>query len=239
MTSFGAGRLAHPFPGVTFGTTIPEAAPPFGVFEGWGEPRIGCSPVTDNRTRRPYSGAVPRNLHRRYQTGHLHFITSSCYRRRAYLTPKRRDLFLQIFEQVRRRYRFIVVGYVVMPEHFHLLISEPERGTQSTIMQVLKQRFARKVLRQRRTEQPTLWEFEDDMHVWQRRFYDFVVRSEKKKIEKLRYIHRNPVKRGLVSSPELWRWSSFRFYRFGEPGPVLIDRTARAEMKVRPVSQKA
>ena len=69
------------------------------------------------------------------------------------------------------------------------------------------------------------------------RFYDFVVRSEKKKIEKLRYIHRNPVKRGLVSSPELWRWSSFRFYRFGEPGPVFIDQAARAEMKVRPVSQ--
>ena len=180
---------------------------------------------------------MPRNLHRRYQTGHLHFITSSCYRRRAYLTPKRRDLFLQIFEQVRRRYRFIVVGYVVMPEHFHLLISEPERGTQSTLMQVLKQRFARKVLRQRRTEQPALWESEDDVHVWQRRFYDFVVLSEKKKIEKLRYIHRNPVKRGLVSSPELWRWSSFRFYRFAEAGPVFIDQTARAEMKVRPVSQ--
>jgi putative transposase len=86
-------------------------------------------------------------MHRRYDTGHLHFITSSCYRRRTFLgTPGRRDLFLQIFEQVRRRYNFVVVGYVVMPEHFHLLITEPERGTQSTVMQVLKQRFARRVL---------------------------------------------------------------------------------------------
>src|SRR5690348_3183225 len=125
-----------------------------------------------------------------------------------------------------------------MPEHFHLLISEPERGTQSTVMQVLKQRFARKVLRKRRSlvGQPGLWESDEDVHVWQKRYYDFVVLSEKKKIEKLRYIHRNPVKRGLVTSPELWRWSSFRFYAFGEPGPVLIDQTTRAEMKVRPAS---
>ena len=179
---------------------------------------------------------MPRNLHRRYDTGHLHFLTSSCYRRCAFLTPKRRDVFLQIFEQVRRRYNFIVVGYVVMPEHFHLLITEPERGTQSTVMQVLKQRFARRILRKRRghSGQGRLWEHED-AHVWQKRFYDFVVLSEKKKIEKLRYIHRNPVKRGLVASPELWRSSSFRFYAFGEPGPVFIDTKKRAEMKARAV----
>jgi len=59
-------------------------------------------------------------------------------------TPRRRTWFLEILEQVRRRYTFVVVGYVVMPEHFHLLISEPERGNPSTVMQVLKQRFARK-----------------------------------------------------------------------------------------------
>ena len=182
---------------------------------------------------------MARNLHRRYETGHLHFLTSSCYRRIAFLnTPKRRDLFLQLFEQVRRRYSFIVVGYVVMPEHFHLLITEPERGTQSTVMQVLKQRFARRVLRNRprNRTQAQLWDSPDNAHVWQRRFYDFVVRIEKKKIEKLRYIHRNPVKRGLVGSPELWRWSSFRHYAFGEPGPIFIDRKTRAEMKVRTVS---
>ena len=90
---------------------------------------------------------MPWGLHRRYRTGHLHFITFSCYHRRPLLgTARRRNLFLEIFEQVRARYSFVVVGYVVMPEHVHLLISEPERGTQSTVMQVLKQRFARRVL---------------------------------------------------------------------------------------------
>jgi hypothetical protein len=54
---------------------------------------------------------------------------------------------------------------------------------------------------------------------WQARFYDFNVWTEGKRIEKLRYIHRNPVERGLVSSPEQWRWSSFRWYLYGEAGP--------------------
>jgi REP element-mobilizing transposase RayT len=45
---------------------------------------------------------------------------------------------------------------------------------------------------------------------WQTRFYDYNVRTEKKRVEKLRYMHQNPVKRGLVSAPEDWRWSSYR-----------------------------
>jgi REP element-mobilizing transposase RayT len=57
-----------------------------------------------------------------------------------------RDLFLQIFEETRQRYKFVVVSYVVMPDHIHLLISEPETGTPSTVMQVVKQRFPRTVL---------------------------------------------------------------------------------------------
>ena len=159
---------------------------------------------------------MPRRLHRYYGSGYLHFITSSCYQRRPLLnTPRRRTWFLEILEQVRRRYTFVVVGYVVMPEHFHLLISEPERGNPSTVMQVLKQRFARKVLRdwRKRSErgQNRLWEDAlNEGHVWQRRFYDFVVWSEGKRVEKLRYMHRNPVKRGLALEPEQWAWSSFR-----------------------------
>ena len=58
---------------------------------------------------------------------------------------------------------------------------------------------------------------------WQARFYDFNVWSEKKRFEKLRYMHSNPVKRGLVDSPEQWRWSSDRYYDFGEAGPVRVN----------------
>ena len=84
---------------------------------------------------------MPSGLHRTYGAHHLHFITCSCYRRLPLLgTARSRDRFLSILEQTRRRYHFVVVGYVVMPEHIHLLISEPEVGTPSTVMQVLKQR---------------------------------------------------------------------------------------------------
>ena len=81
---------------------------------------------------------MPKRLRRCYGGGYLHFITTSCYHCRPILgTEQRRGLFLEVLEQVRRRYGFVVVGYVVMPEHFHLLISEPEKGTPSTVMQVV------------------------------------------------------------------------------------------------------
>ncbi len=153
-------------------------------------------------------------------------------------TADRRNLFLDILEQVRRRYGFVVAGYVVMPEHFHLLISEPEKGTPSTVMQVLKQRFARKLLKPWRAHgdpaQGQLWdEMLTEGHVWQRRFYDFVVWSYAKRMEKLRYIHRNPVKRGLVLEPEQWPWSSCRHYAYDEAGPVLVNEQQPAELKFR------
>jgi REP element-mobilizing transposase RayT len=90
---------------------------------------------------------MPRGLHRYYGAHELHFITCSCYHRRPNLrsTPAR-NRFFSILEQTRKRYRFVVVGYVIMPEQIHLLLSEPEVGTISTVMQVLKQRTARALL---------------------------------------------------------------------------------------------
>jgi REP-associated tyrosine transposase len=152
---------------------------------------------------------VPGRLHRYYGSGYLHFITSSCYQRRPLLdTSHRRNVLLEIIEQVRRRYGFVVMGYVLMPEHLHPLISEPQRGNPSIVMQVLKQRYAHQVLaawRERQRSSQDLWQnCMAEGHIWQRRFYDFVVYSERKRIEKLRYVHRNPVKRGLVLDPEQW-----------------------------------
>jgi hypothetical protein len=67
-------------------------------------------------------------------------------------------------------------------------------------------------------------------------FYDFVVFTEKKRVEKLRYMHRNPVQRGLVLRPEDWLWSSFRHYAYGERGPVLVNGTQKAELHIRKIS---
>jgi len=125
-----------------------------------------------------------------------------------------------------------------MPEHIHLLISEPDRGNPSIVMQVLKQRFARRVLselrRKERSDQSRLWQDTLEVgHVWQHRFYDFVVHTENKRVEKLRYMHRNPVKRELVLEPDQWAWSSFRHYLTGEDGGVEIESQWTARKRER------
>ncbi|HET7206891.1 MAG TPA: transposase [Terriglobales bacterium] len=191
----------------------------------------------------PQHGILADAMHYRYYgAGYLHFITTSCYQRLPLLgSAKARDLFVRALEQVRRRYHFVVVGYVVMPEHVHLLISEPGRGNPSTVMQVVKQSFARCLLRRQRARgdmrQGALWNLAlDQGHVWQRRFYDFVIWSEGKRVEKLSYMHRNPVTRGLVLEPQQWRWSSFRHYAYGEVGPVLVNKLQKAELKFVPAA---
>jgi putative transposase len=185
---------------------------------------------------------MPTNLRRYYGAGYLHFITTSCYQRRALLgTPQNRDLFLEVMERVRRRHGFVVVGYVVMPEHVHLLFSEPERGDPSVVMKVLKQSFARQLLNRCRagvdSRQSSLWKIPlTEGHVWQHRFYDFVVFTEKKRVEKLRYMHCDPVVRSQVLAPEQWNWSSYRHYALGERGPVLVNEAQKAGMRVRRIA---
>ena len=176
-----------------------------------------------------------RNLTRYYGSGDLHFITCSCYARRPLLgTARRRDLFLHVLEQVRRRYQFVVVGYVVMPEHIHLLLSEPQVKTLSTVMQEDRLRAPRAgaaaaaqsgaVGTVRRPAAAHLAET----------VLRFQCMSAHKRVEKLRYIHRNPVTRGLVASPELWRWSSFRAYALGESGLVRVNDWTVLKLKIRP-----
>ena len=208
---------------------------------------------------------MTEGLHRFYGGGDLHFLTFSCYRRQPlFRSEVYCDLFLKILERVRRRYRLVVLGYVVMPEHVHLLVSEPQRGTLSTAVQALKLGFVRSLQcsgggvvagdpRSRKNGEtrgtltcgtPTSGTLTSGTPIhpqrfWQARFYDFNVWTERKRIEKLRYIHRNPVERGLVASPEQWRWSSFRWYLCGEPGPVQINDTDILVMTVRPPAATA
>ncbi len=193
---------------------------------------------------------MPEGLHRFYGARDLHFLTFSCYQKQPlFKNADCCDLFLQILERVRRRYRLVVLGYVVMPEHVHLLVSEPQRATLSTAIQALKLGVVRSLkisegesgvvapTSRKRSEKwgtPFSGASVTPGHFWQARFYDFNVWTEKKRIEKLRYIHRNPVARGLVASPEQWRWSSFRWYLCGEVGPVRINDTDILVMQARP-----
>ena len=173
-------------------------------------------------------------LRRFYGRGDLHFITFSCYRRRGYLgTARARDRFVKILDQVRARFRFLLIGYVVMPEHVHLVMSEPPKGNPSKVLQVLKQRVSRSLRKPGRKPSAQLSLMfaaaKDSPAFWQRRFYDFNVWSSKKLKEKLDYIHRNPVQRGLGLHPKDWPWSSWSHYEKGEMGLIRIDALGEEE----------
>ena len=73
----------------------------------------------------------------------------------------------------------------------------------------------------------------DSNRIWERRFYDFNVWTERKRIEKLHYMHRNPVKRGLVQEPDQWPWSSFRSYAYGEARSVAVNEWGILQMRIR------
>jgi len=155
---------------------------------------------------------MPSHLKRYQQSRDLHFITFSCYRRQPKLgNPIARAAFERALEHARRRYGFCVKGYVVMPEHVHLLVSEPENRNLAAAIQSLKQSVSRTLAL--RSAQP----------FWEPRYYDFNVWTSRKETEKLKYLHRNPVARGLVTKPEDWDWSSFRHYATGFEGAVEIE----------------
>ena len=183
---------------------------------------------------------MPSGLKRYYGKADLHFITFRCYWRLPLLeTMRARELFVQELGRVRDEMGFRLVGYVVMPEHVHLLISEPKQGTPSSVLHKLKLQVSRKMRRGSgyRSAAQSRIQFEEGSEqpraFWQARFYDFNVWTERKRVEKLRYIHRNPVERGLVSSPEQWRWSSFRCYLCAELGPVRLNDTEIMIMRIR------
>ena len=154
---------------------------------------------------------MPIGLKRFQSAESLHFITFSCFHRLPLLeTPGAMETFEAVLEQLRARHQARVYAYVLMPEHVHLLINEPPRILLAQFLKAVKQIASRK-LRGRREK------------FWQERYYDSNVHGEKERADVIRYIHRNPVKRGLVTRPEEWPWSSFRHYATGVAGMVEIE----------------
>jgi putative transposase len=155
---------------------------------------------------------MPPGLKRYQQTTNFHFITFSCYKRKPLLaTDTAKDTIEIILEQSRKRQQLCIAAYVIMPEHIHLLTDEPVNGTLATFLQIFKQLTSRKL------------KSSDERQFWQRRYYDFNISSEEKRVEKIRYIHRNPIARGLAERPEDYKWSSFNHYATGVAGVVEIE----------------
>jgi putative transposase len=175
-------------------------------------------------------------LTRFHLSGQSRFVTFCCYHRhRLFTTDASRRIFESALERVQGRFSLQVYGYVVMPEHVHLLLSEPRLhpsgdGTSplkprdglsgpvllSDALKSLKQGVSRRLIG-------------DADHFWQKRYYDFNIRDYPQLVEKLRYIHRNPVKAGLCERP----WSSFRRYATGCEGGVEIESEWTARKRER------
>jgi REP-associated tyrosine transposase len=198
---------------------------------------------------------MPRGLRRFHESGQCHFVTFSCYRRRPYFAAAEVfDLFVQCLEDMRLRFDVTLYGYVVMPEHVHLLLSEPaafagdcstqvsaqkmganlgHRASLAEAMHYLKLSFAKRARRLRSSSSSSCTQVSAQRtganlgHIpgsfWEKRYYDRNVRDYPEFTVKLRYLHRNPVKRGLVRAPEEWKWSSFRHYALREIGVVEIE----------------
>jgi putative transposase len=164
---------------------------------------------------------VPWGLKRFQQSGQTHFITFGCYHRRpSFPTDAAKHTFEAALERVRHSYSLCVYGYVVMPDHIHLLMGEPQRATLDVAIKSLKQGVSRRLIG-------------DAKHFWEKRYYDFNVRDYQQFVEKLRYIHRNPVKSGLCERPQDWEWSSFRHHATGHEGRVEIESEWTARKRER------
>jgi putative transposase len=168
---------------------------------------------------------MPSGLKRFHHTGQSHFVTFTCYHRLPHLADDRAcQVFVVALERARKLYQFRVYGFVAMPEHVPLLISEPESGTIAKAVQALEDfllvahHSGSRLLRM-------------SIPLWQKRYYDRNIRDYPEFVEKLQYIHRNPVKRGLVERPEDWNWGSFRHYALHEECSVEIESRWTADKR--------
>jgi putative transposase len=147
-----------------------------------------------------YDGVVSRV--RLLVTDRLFFVTVNLRPDIPFLAEGEFPLVIKALAESRRRERFLLAGYVLMPDHWHALIWPSHPLTISRAVQSVKWRAARSLNRHRGTAGV----------VWQHQFWDRFVRHEKEFGERLEYMHHNPVRRGLAKRPEDWPWSSYGNY---------------------------
>jgi putative transposase len=156
-----------------------------------------------------YTSLVSR-LRRPFLADRLFFVTCNLLRARTNLMGREFAVLARVFESVRQRRNFLLGGYVFMPDHWHALHSPAPGDTLPRLMGALKIAANRAI----NVERNTTGKF------WQLRYFDRAMRTVKEHHDALRYMHFNPVARGLVQRHEEWPWSSI--HSFGGPGPVRL-----------------
>jgi putative transposase len=161
-----------------------------------------------------------RKTRHRYENAcDIRFLTFSCFQHLPLFDNDAiKDKFVEVLAAVRKKTRFRLFAWVIMPNHVHLLIqpSLPKYPV-AVVLKALKGTFANIVLRRwRELDAPILARVKDRwgrLHFWQRGGgYDRNIYTDEELLEKLHYIHNNPVERGLVEDPIDWKWSSARWY---------------------------
>ena len=174
-------------------------------------------------------------LRRFHIEGHIYYITTVIYNRLPIFTrPTFVIPLLDSLNFYRYKQEFKLLGYVVMPDHIHLVIWPFGNSTVSDIMRDFKEFTAKRIIRQAEVESIEDWSKafcyageetgRSNNKVWQDSFWDENVYTERFLRQKLNYVHRNPPRAGLVERPADYPYSSYRNYEFGEEWLIEIDR---------------
>jgi putative transposase len=188
---------------------------------------------------------MPARLHRYDVPGHVHFLTISCHQRLPFFRfEELKQVVVDGLCQLRERFGICLIGYVVMPEHLHLMLYPHTKSCEtpipvSRLLHNFKQSVGfhgKQALRQCWRRHRSLgggplddWALSrgQTRSIWTTRAYDFNVTSQPTLISKLDYMHNNPITRGLVDRAEDWRWSSYRYYALDDPMPIAMDWDGR------------
>lgn len=174
-------------------------------------------------------------LPRFHIAGHTYYITTVVYNRLPIFT--RSSFVIPLLDSLnfyRYKQSFKILGYVVMPDHMHLMIWPYDKATPSDIMRDYKEFTSKRIVRQAEVEGAEAWltafrtageeTRRANSKVWQDSYWDVNVYSEHVLRQKLTYIHRNPVRAGLVEKPEAYPYSSYRNYEYGEEWLIEVDQ---------------
>ena len=150
---------------------------------------------------------------------HVHFVTFSCYKRRKYLSADHaKRIVIGHLGSRLARFHGLCPGFVIMPNHVHVLVWFPETGQFSVFLNKWKDQTSAALKAFFRERLSSYWSQVDDTDsIWQQRYYGFNIWNREKLEEKLEYMHRNPVRAGFVERPTDWPWSSARWYADRKP----------------------
>lgn len=144
----------------------------------------------------------------------LYFITTTTHRRRPFFAKdKPKETALNYLSAIRVKLGFKLYGYVLLPDHLHLLLSPTDKNDVSYIMRQFKLGVSKKIKQKEKIMCP----------FWQHRFYDHILRTEKEILPTLEYIHENPVKHGLSREADEYPWSSWRNYHRDDHSLIEMD----------------